>query len=340
MLRNADASVALAAIAVALVAFALGWFLYDVAVSWPPRGVAVALLLAAAFSPAWLTTRAESHPLFAAALALSALAPLMAATLSAPLARRRVLLGRYFDPSGPFPFAISGITRPEQWKLSLVTERLVPWIRAATYESTRRYPRDHIVYALKVVLLARVTGLTILPALALCTPLMASSLRLHELWYPLSRAKRARVAYGAMLVEAATYVTALFLMLLLSYALPLPDVQILNVAQDPATPRVWIFTIVTATAFIPIAQWAQLHWPDKPRKRYSSRRQWAMFWRFVIFLVANGMWVGVVGDNGGVEADVGQFLLLTAALGAGMQAVSWFRVREHFLHTDLVRRGT
>ena len=339
MLRNANPSLAIAAFAIALVAFALGWFLYDVAVPWLPRAAAVAVLLAAAFSPAWLATRAESHPLLAAALALSALAPVMSATVSVPLARRRVLLGRYFDPSGPFPFAISGITRPDEWRLSLVTERLLPWIRAAVYESTRRYPRDYIMGAIVIVLLARVTGITAIPIVALCTWLISSGVRLHELWYPLSRAKRARVAYGGMLVDAATYIAVLSLIMLFSYALPLPTVRILNIAYDTDTPRIWAFTIMTAAAFTPIAQWAQLHWPDSPRKRHSSWRQWAMLWRVIIFMIATGIWVGVVGDNGSGEADAGRFLLLTLALAVGMQVVSWFRVRQHYLYTDLVRRG-
>jgi hypothetical protein len=339
MLRNADASLAIAAFAVALSTFALGWFLYDVAVPWPPRAIAVFILLSAALSPAWLVVRAETRPLLATALALAMLPLLMSATLSVPLARRRVLLARYFDPSAPFPFTISGVTRVDEWTSSLATQKLMPWIRAAIHESKRRYPRDYIVNALIVVLLARVTGITIIPVIALCTGMMAHGTRLHELWYPLSRAKRASVAYGSMLVEAVTYAAAFALMLALSYALPLPTLTIFNVAPAAATPRLWVFTIGAAAALSPIAQWARLHWSETPRKRYSSWRQWAMFWRFIIFFVATSMWIAIVGDSGGTDADARQFLLMTAGLAAGMQLVSWYRVRQHYLHADLVKRS-
>ena len=338
MLRNADASLAIAAFAIALCAFALGWFLYDVAVPWPPRVLAVLALLGAALSPAWLVARVETQPLVAAALELAMVPPLLSATLSVPLARRRVLFARYFDPGAPFPFTISGVTRVDEWTSSLATQRLMPWIRAAIHESKRRYPRDYIVNAFIVVLVARVTGLTILPVMALCTGMMTHGMRLHELWYPLSRAKRAHVAYGSMLVEAVTYVAAFALMLILSYALPLPTLKILDVAPPDATPRLWVFTIVAAAALSPIAQWARLHWSETPRKRYSSWRQWAMFWRFMIFFVATAMWIAIVGDNASTDADAREFLLMTAALAVGMQVASWYRVREHYLHADLVGR--
>ena len=113
----------------------------------------------------------------------------------------------------------------------------------------------------------------------------------------------------------------------------------MNVTPDRATPQLWLFTIVTGAALAPIAQWAQLRWPDEHRKSRSSWRQWAMFWRLIIFTTATGIWIVMIGDSGGAEADVRQFLLLTVALAAGMQVVSWWRVREHFLHTDLIKRG-
>lgn len=338
----------------AIVAFGLGLFSFlvpgaavDVALPRPVRWLAGIVMMGALLSSGdvgvdysaegWIGPAAAAHPVLMSLVALGCAATLLWLQTSPGLARRRPFLWSGLAPSR----AQSSYWARQSaswlgWHTRLATERLGPWLRAAMYESSG-FARGHVTLPVIAVLIATVTGEPSWLWMFAGIGFAARGIQLCAgLPYPLSRNRRAALAYVGTLFDASLFCGVAGVVLLMIALLPLPDVRLPLFAPDAASAfNSWPMSLGLAFALAPIAQWAVLLWSVGVRRRQSAGRVVCV----VVYMITCAVALNALSAPhfAGSPRDTA---IVVAALAIAAQIVHWFAVRGYFTTRDLVRRSS
>jgi hypothetical protein len=159
-----------------------------------------------------------------------------------------------------------------------------------------------------------------------------------KLPYPLSRIRRAEVAYMGTLIDAALFCVVAGAVLLMTALLPLADLRLPLFAPDEASAfNSWPISVGLVFALAPIAQWAVIRWSALENLRRA--RLTARFVYMVAYMIACALAAGAISGTrfAGNPRDTA---VGVAALAIVVQLIHWFAVRSYFTTRDLVRRST
>ena len=330
--RVAPPSVTIAAFCLAFYAFLVPGLVFDKAVPLAARILLPIPLLAMILRPGASAQMAATYPVPIAALSLTLAAAHLPAIASARMARLRPFRWSVFHASGALYWASRRVRRAD-WRHPLTTERLVPWLRAAAHQSPTRYPLPFLLSASIAVVLARlVDAPAFLPMLAGSIMMTPVGLQLKpRLPYPLSRARRAQLAYAGTITDAAIYFGILAAMLALSSLLPLPRLPFID--REASRAIAWVLMPGCAFALIPIAQWGGLLWPDAPTKRQGTMHA-GLVALFVTYVLAVAFAAYVIGRAAG--DDLPRTLIAIGAAALATQVIHAALVHSHFTTADLL----
>jgi len=303
----------LAAFSVAFAAFGAPGFWLDTAVSRAARVLAALPMLAAIAWPTSMARLAHDSPLLVAALAGALAGWQLYAIRSDRAARLRPFRWSASRQSGSRTLYWSGRkVRPFEWRQSLATNRLLPWLRAAARESETRYPLAHLGAAAVTVLMARLLDLPQTIPLYAGSFLLKSSLQLRmPILYPLSRVRRAQLAYLGTVIDAATYFLFAGVLLYVTALVPLPRLP--SVDWESPRPILWVLAWGGSLALAPVAQWHGLGQPTGDRltgARLIGFLAWLLGYAFLVVLAAGQINVATRADAGPERALAALLVLL------------------------------
>jgi hypothetical protein len=344
--NTASASVIGAAFSLAFCAFLAPGFVGDAAVARPVRALVALPWLATIVRPGATARIAHDFPLLVAAICIALAGLQLHAIGSAGTARARLSRWSAFRAAGrdgrarrPASRARLGgrwTAHQRQWLTTLDNSRLLPWLRAAAWESEMSYPLTHVGAAVICVLGARLIDLPlVLPALA-SSFLMKNGLQLRmRVAYPLSRIRRARLAYAGSVVDAGTYFLFVGLLLYATELVPLPRLP--GADWDPARPTLWMLAWGCSLALAPVAQWRGIRWPDELPGSLSGIRLLGFLAQFFLYallvILAAGQINVATRSTGGIDTAliaVGMLIVITQAIHAAL-------VFAYCTRSDLVR---
>lgn len=343
--RVAPISAAITAFALGLCSFLLPGAAIDVALPRPVRWLAGIAMIGGLLSSGdvgvdysaegWFGPMAAAHPVLTSLLALGCAAGLLWLQISPGLARRRPFLWSGLAPSRA-QSSFWARQRPSWlgWHTSLTTEGLSPWLRAAIYESCG-FARGHRALPVIAVLLATVVGkpswLWMFAGLGFTMRGLQLSTTLP---YPLSRTRRAKIAYAGTLIDAALFCVVAGIVLLMISLLPLAALQLPLFAPDEAGAfNSWPISLGLAFALAPIAQWPVILWSVGLRRTHPIGR--------IVYVVAYMIACAVAAralSSPGFAGSPRDTAIGIVALAIGVQIVHWFAMRAHFTTRDLARR--
>lgn len=346
--RIAPTGVAAAAFALALFWFLVPGTIIDVALPWPARLLAGIVTMGGVLSsgdvgvdhsaPGWLGLVAEAQPVLTSLVALSCAAALLWLQTAPAPARRRPFRWSVVAPSRARSLYWARL-RPSRlaWRTPLLTERPGPWLRAAIYESAG-FARGHVLAPVIAVLFAAAVGrpawLWGFAAMGFTQRGLQLSMNLP---YPLSRTRRAELAYAGTLVDAGLYCVVAGVVLIMLAALPLPDLGLPVFAPDEAsTFNSWPIALGLGFALAPIAQWAVIRWSVVQNQRRA--RLVARFGYLAAYMLACALAAGALSGTrfaGNPRATAAGVV----GLAIVVQLVHWFAVRSHFRTGDLAWRS-
>jgi hypothetical protein len=333
VLARSEAGPAVAAgFALACYTFLLPGFLYDVAVHGVTRRL-MALPLAIMFvQPSLIANlaRTQSALVLAAFLALAAVQLLPIA--SAERARLRPFRwSRYLRTSSRARVS-SAREAARRWRGSLDKPGILPWLRAAAYETNLRFPHAFLIWAAIAVLTTRLFNNPFLVPVIACAALMyRGHLLSMNVSYPLSRVRRAQLAYLGTLVDAVMLCTSGVLFLVLSLQLPLRPIT----AQTSSfTLLQWLIPWATAFALAPLAQWGRIRWPATTPPQQNPTMQARHTARLLVFMFSAGVLHMILWDLS--EGSVVSTLAAMVAFAVVAQFLHAMLLHQHYTSSDLV----
>ena len=334
--RIAPVSAAIAAFALGLCSFLLPGAAIDVALPRPVRWLAGIAMIGGLLSSGdagvdysaegWLEPMAAAHPVLTSLLALGCAAGLLWLQISPGLAPSRAQSSFWARQRRSWL----------GWHTSLTTERLSPWLRAAIYESSG-FARGHRALPVIGVLLATVVGkpswLWMFAGLGFTMRGLQLSTNLP---YPLTRTRRAEVAYAGTLVDAALFWVVAGIVLLMIGLLPLAALRLPLFAPDEAsTFNSWPIGLGLAFALAPIAQWPVILWSVGLRRTHPiGRIVYVVAYMIACALAARAL------SSPGFAGSPRDTAIGIAVLAIAVQAVHWLAMRAYFTTHDLVQRSS
>ena len=274
-----------------------------------------------------------------AVVAATASVLILRSQFSAGTARSRVQ--RWSSPGSMAAFHWQ--TRREhrrEWTGSLATDRLGPWLRATEWEGDENGTRLSLGLVFFVALIAvlfHAMGEPFFIVVMLCSLFVMLGFHLDSgLLYPLSRARRARLAAWGGTIQAGA-AGALTLVLILGLdALGVP-----TRAREPEFPYSPWLALGLAVALAPMAQWATIRWgpprwgPNRGRatrggsvrsRGWSEAGRLGLFLAYVVTVVAAAYLL-----TGAPTLVVAAVVLATALV---MQVAFHAAVRRHWARKD------
>jgi hypothetical protein len=293
-------------------------------------------LIAVVARPGWTAQLGQEHPVLWTAMGLVLVGLQLPAITSARMARVRPFRWSRLRRSGSrAPYWENRKVGRRAWRQSLATRRLLPWLRAAGYESEARYPLAHLGLAALTVLAARPIDIpTVVPVFAGAF-LMKSGLQLRmRIAYPLSRGRRAGLAYAGTVVEAATYFLFLGALLYATSLVPLPRLP--SVDWESSRAIHWVLVWGCSLALVPIVQWRRIRWPAEEVDRLSGTRLLGFLLRLLAYMFFVGLAAERITAFTGVAGDIGRSLVAVGMLVVLAQATHAILVYVHFTRRDIV----
>jgi len=336
MTRNAAPGATLAAFTLAAYAFLLPGFVFDVVVPRPARVLMALPFTAMVGWPGSTAALAHQHPFVVGALGAALAGLLLPAIASPGLARLR-------------PFRWSGLRRSSSrsqywesrkgarraWGQSLASDRLVPWLRAAAHEAEVRFPLAHVAHAALAVLVTRLIDQPILLPILAGSFLMKSGLQLRtRMAYPLSRLRRAELAYAGAAIEAVTYFVSLGVLLYVTTLVSVPRLP--TVDWEPSTGWDMVLVWGCSIALVPVAQWRALRWPDEIRTRAPGPWMLGPIAQFLVYGALVLVSASVLNRSARVAGDLGTALMAMGALLLVAQVTFAAAVYARFTRSDLL----
>jgi hypothetical protein len=320
------------AFAVAILCFAALSTAMDAAFPRLVQWTAFLAVAAAAVWPGVVRQLAESWPWLTGLFALGCAALLVAVQFSERSARSRHFRWSAMGGAAPGMRTLYWATRrsapPRRWSQSLATGRLGPWLRAAAYEgSGRGAPMRVVLMPAVVVLSAHLMGSPPMAATLAGIFLVDGGMAPRStLPYPLSRARRAKLAAAGAVIEAAAFV---LVMSVSALAVHLLHVPVLPWFVDELPARAgWPVVIGLTFAWAPVAQWAAVRWPGDPGNYRDVNIRGFLFYVPYVLGVALSARALPMHDPA-----------VTAGMIIGLAVVVrlawWAAVRRHFATVDL-----
>jgi hypothetical protein len=326
MLHHTDATIAVAAFAVAFAAFHVPGWAFDAALPRAARILVAAGYAAAVFRPTPFLGAVEGAPLPAALMALALAGVLLRAQFSDAAARARLERWSSFAPANRAAYWATRGRSERRWTQDLATERLRPWLRAAAYEASggRRLALGarHLAVASVAVVWGHVGAdasiVMIVGAVALASG--GVQLRSPQL-QPLSRRARADIAAAGSLIDAASFCALAGAVLLVTNALPLPTLPFF--ADGGTADAQWRTALALTFAWAPIAQWRVVRTPG----------EWTPSLRIMLpliaFATAAALSRRMLPDEPWLAAAA------VGGLALAVHAACWLALRRHFARADL-----
>lgn len=316
-----------AAFGVAILSFTLVAAGLDAAIARTLRWTALLALILAAVQPATFARMVEAHPVIGLAASLVWVTALLYLQFSKPAARTRPFRWSAVATGATTLYwaGRSGVDR--DWKRSLATARIGPWLRAAEYEGSRgrslSFPASSAVAAAFAAILAHTMSAPGMILVFAGVFLWIGRLQLTStLPYPLSRARRARLAALGMFIEATLLIALIALALFILRAIDLP---LLPWAEDP-TRELWAPAVAMAWACSPIALWVNLRRPD-----YQTSGPKALdFIPWMIYAL-----VGSFAIRQAADLEPLALAALTTAIAVPLHLLLWGLVHRHYTTADL-----
>ena len=345
--RIAPLSAAIAALALAMFWFLVPGVSIDAALPLPARLLAGIVIVGGWASSGdvgvdysaegWLGPLAEARPILTSLVALGCAAALLWLQASPTLARRRPFLWSRLAPSrAQSLYWVQQRHSRRAWRTGLATGRRGPWLRAAVYESAgfaHGYMSPPAIGALVVIWLEMPAWLWLFAGLGFTQRGLQLS---TKLLYPLSRIRRAELAWMGTLIDAAVFCAVAGIVLLMTALLPLADLRLPLVAPEANAFNSWPISVGLAFALAPIAQWAVIRWSALENRR--AARLGARFVYLMGYVIACALADGAISGTrlAGSPRDTA---LGVVALAIVVQTVHWFALRSYFTTRDLVRRS-
>jgi hypothetical protein len=227
-------------------------------------------------------------------------------------------------------------TRRSEWRSRLASARLLTWLRAASYESGALYPLPDLGAAAMCVLFVRLFEFPLgIPLLAGAFFLKSGTQLRMQVPYPLSRVRRARLAYAGSVIDAVTYFLFVGLLLYATELVPPPHLPGVDWAQP--RPLVWVLAWGCSLALAPIAQWRLIARPHEDLQRLTGAQRFGLVaWLFgyaLLVILAAGQINVATRSTGGLDSA----LIATGILMVVTQAIHAAMVYGYFTRSDLVR---
>jgi hypothetical protein len=280
---------------------------------------------------------ADDYPLLVTTLGLALAGWQLPAIASERLARLRPFCwsALHRSSSRALYWKHRKVRRPE-WRRPLASERLLPWLRAAMYESEMRYPLAHLRTAALTVLTARLIDLPQVVPIWAGSVLMTADLQLHmRTAYPLSRVRRAQLAYAGTVVDAVTYFLFLGALLYATSLVPLPRLPSVDWTPSPAIE--WVLMWGCSLALAPIAQWSRVSRPDEATSRLRGTRMAAYLVRLLAYVFVVILVAGAIYEPARGAGDLERSFIAIGVIAVLAQVTHAVLVYLHYTRGDLVR---
>ncbi|HSJ10893.1 MAG TPA: hypothetical protein VK928_13300 [Longimicrobiales bacterium] len=327
LLVRADAG----ASALAGFACALAWFLLpgaavDIATPRAGRWAALAALLTGLSWPGTVERMANASVLLATTLALAAVVAMTWLLVAPAPARRRPghswvpgELPAWLDWLGP------GYT---EWRTPLAGGRFLPWMQAAAHE------RGSVVFThlFQATIPAVMTHVLGNPAMLLVFAglgfLSDGTLLGDTLLHPVSRTRRADVAWAGTVLDAAVFCALSAIVLLVIAPLPQPFADDDLWRRSASLP----VTLGLIFALAPFPRWGVILWGRTNAARASSLAP-KRFVMLIPYVVAGALAIGTAGS--GLLGDAASAPARVGLLALAAYAVHWLLLRRYYRAGDL-----
>jgi hypothetical protein len=330
---------ATAPIVAAYVAFAASifWFsaagmAFDVVFPRAARWLVILMFLAAAVQPGEVARLAEHWPVMTASVAVVASALILRFQFSAGAGRIRPFRWSSMAPWQRRLYWAERQQTSAEWRTPLATERFRPWLRAAAYESSagRSVALQLLVAGVVAVLVGYLMNDPSLTLIVAGIFLLQGRMRLvSTLTYPLSRVRRADLAVLGSLIAVTILV---LVMSALAAALVTAGVPVLGWFADEVPRAGWPAVLGMAFAWAPIAQWANIRWPEGRQNLQTQMLSRAGM--LLPYLLASVTSARLVTGRGWMEIALA-VTLVSIPVWLGY----WAAVRRHYARADLVHRA-
>lgn len=322
-----------AAGSVAVLSFAVVGAVLDVAVPNALRWTAIAALAVAAFQPGALADVAAARPILVGVLSLAAAAVLVGLQFSIWAARTRRFRWSSVGPGSRTLYWTTRSGTVRDWRRSLATDRILPWMRAAEYERSqgRRlpFPVSHFVIVGIHVAIAHLMSAPELFLILAGILYTFGTLQLAaSLPYPLSRNRRARLAAAGMEAEAVLLIAFAVPALLLILAVDLP---VITWFAEPPPKVGWAPVLAMAWAWAPLAQWSAAR---RPAFEAESPLHLGSLVPFILYFIAASVSARLT-----TALDPCWLATITIAGGLALRAAHWSRLRRYYATADLPGRA-